>query len=176
MQHLIRGRYAPGPTGDLHLGNLRTALLAWLFARCADGQFVLRIEDLDRPRVRPGASERMRFDLYWLGLDWDEGPDIGGPYAPYIQSERQEMYTTYLQQLLDKGLIYPCYCSRAEIARVASAPQGDEGPRYPGTCRYLTQAQRRQHEAKRRHQETSQRPRSRQVALLRHWLAASHCS
>ena len=150
MQHLIRGRYAPGPTGDLHLGNLRTALLAWLIARCADGQFVLRIEDLDRPRVRPGASERMLFDLYWLGLDWDEGPDIGGPYAPYIQSERQEMYTTYLQHLLDKGLIYPCYCSRAEIARVASAPHGDEGPRYPGTCRYLTQAQRRQYEANNR--------------------------
>jgi len=105
MQPLIRGRYAPSPTGDLHLGNLRTALLAWLFARCSGGQFVLRIEDLDRPRVRPGASERMLFDMRWLGLDWDEGPDIGGPYAPYIQSERQEIYTMYLQRLLDKGLI-----------------------------------------------------------------------
>jgi glutamyl-tRNA synthetase len=151
MQPLIRGRYAPSPTGDLHLGNLRTALLAWLFARCTDGQFVLRIEDLDRPRLRPGASERMLFDLRWLGLDWDEGPDIGGPYNPYIQSERQEIYTTYLQLLLDKGLIYPCYCSRAEIARAASAPHGNEGPRYPGTCRYLTQQQRRQHEAHNRH-------------------------
>jgi glutamyl-tRNA synthetase len=147
MQHLIRGRFAPSPTGDLHLGNLRAALLAWLFARCADGQFVLRIEDLDQPRVRPGASERMLFDLRWLGLDWDEGPDIGGPYAPYIQSERQEIYRSCLQRLVDNGLIYPCYCSRAEIARAASAPQGDEGSRYPGTCRYLTQAQRRQHEA-----------------------------
>jgi len=146
MQPLIRGRYAPSPTGDLHLGNLRTALLAWLFARCTGGQFVLRIEDLDRPRVRPGASERILFDLRWLGLDWDEGPDIGGLHAPYIQSERQEIYTTYLQRLQDKGLIYPCYCSRAEIARAASAPHGKEGPRYPGTCRYLTQAQRRQHE------------------------------
>jgi len=150
MQHLTRGRYAPSPTGDLHLGNLRTALLAWLFARCADGQFVLRIEDLDRPRVRPGAGERMLYDLHWLGLDWDEGPDIGGQHAPYIQSERQEMYVTYLQHLLDKGLIYPCYCSRAEIARAASAPHGDEGPRYPGTCRYLTQAQRKQHESNNR--------------------------
>jgi len=150
MQPLIRGRYAPSPTGDLHLGNLRTALLAWLFARCSDGQFVLRIEDLDRPRVHPGASERMLFDLHWLGLDWDEGPDIGGSYAPYIQSERQEIYTTHLQRLQDKGLIYPCYCSRAEIARAASAPHGNEGPRYPGTCRYLTQAQRRQHEAQNR--------------------------
>jgi len=146
MHPLIRGRYAPSPTGDLHLGNLRTALLAWLFARCTGGQFVLRIEDLDRPRVRPGASERILFDLRWLGLDWDEGPDIGGLHAPYIQSERQEIYTTYLQRLQDKGLIYPCYCSRAEIARAASAPHGKEGPRYPGTCRYLTQAQRRQHE------------------------------
>ena len=150
MQPLIRGRYAPSPTGDLHLGNLRTALLAWLFARCTDGQFVLRVEDLDRPRVRPGASERMLFDLRWLGLDWDEGPDIGGPYAPYIQSERQEIYMTYLQRLQDKDLIYPCYCSRAEIARAASAPHGNEGPRYPGTCRYLTQAQRSQHEANNR--------------------------
>jgi glutamyl-tRNA synthetase len=150
MQPLIRGRYAPSPTGDLHLGNLRTALLAWLFARCAGGQLVLRIEDLDRPRVRSGASERMLTDLRWLGTDWDEGPDIGGPNAPYIQSERQEIYTTHLQRLLDKGLIYPCYCSRAEIARAASAPHGDEGPRYPGTCRYLTQAQRRQHESNNR--------------------------
>ncbi len=150
MQHLTRGRYAPSPTGDLHLGNLRTALLAWLFARCADGQFVLRIEDLDRPRVRPGASERMLFDLHWLGLDWDEGPDIGGQHAPYIQSERQEMYVTYLQHLLDKDLIYPCYCSRAEIAHVASAPHGNEGQRYPGTCRYLAQAQRKQREANNR--------------------------
>jgi len=150
MQDLIRGRYAPSPTGDLHMGNLRTALLAWLFARCADGQFVLRIEDLDRPRVHPGATERMLYDLRWLGLDWDEGPDIGGPYAPYTQSERQEIYASYLQRLADKGLIYPCYCSRAEIARAASAPQGDEGPRYPGTCRNLTQAQRRQYEADKR--------------------------
>jgi len=146
MQPLIRGRYAPSPTGDLHLGNLRTALLAWLFARCSDGHFVLRIEDLDRPRVRPGASERILPDLRWLGLDWDEGPDIGGSYAPYIQSERHEIYTIYLQRLQDQGLIYPCYCSRAEIARAASAPHGNEGPRYPGTCRGLTQAQRKQHE------------------------------
>ena len=151
MQPLIRGRYAPSPTGDLHLGNLRTALLAWLFARCSNGQFVLRIEDLDRPRVLPGASERMLFDLRWLGLDWDEGPDLGGPYAPYIQSERHEIYKTYLQRLQDQGLIYPCYCSRAEIARAASAPHGNEGPRYPGTCRNLAQAQRKQHEANNRH-------------------------
>ncbi|HZR40835.1 MAG TPA: tRNA glutamyl-Q(34) synthetase GluQRS [Ktedonobacteraceae bacterium] len=153
---LIRGRYAPSPTGDLHLGNLRTALLAWLFARCLDGQFVLRVEDLDRPRVRPGTTQRMLDDLHWLGLDWDEGPDRAGPYAPYTQSERLEIYQHYLQRLQDADLVYPCYCSRAEIAQaahIASAPQqgADEGPRYPGICRYLTQAQRRRHEANHRH-------------------------
>lgn len=147
MLDLIRGRYAPSPTGTLHLGNLRTALLAWLFARCAGGQFVLRVEDLDRPRVRPGASEEMLADLRWLGLDWDEGPDVGGPDAPYVQSERQSVYEEYLRHLQDAGLIYPCYCSRAEIARAASAPHGDEGPRYPGTCRELSAARRRQYEA-----------------------------
>ena len=143
----VRGRYAPSPTGDLHPGNLRTALLAWLFARVAAGQFVLRIEDLDRPRVRPQSTERMLADLGWLGLDWDEGPDSGGPYAPYTQSERLDIYRRFLQHLIDAGLVYPCYCTRAEIARVASAPHGDEGPRYPGTCRQLTGEQRRQHEA-----------------------------
>ena len=145
----VRGRYAPSPTGDLHLGNLRTALLAWLYARCAGGQLVLRIEDLDLPRVRAQSSARMLSDLRWLGLDWDEGPDCGGPYAPYVQSQRIALYEHYLQRLQDTGLIYPCYCSRAEIAHVASAPQqgADEGPRYPGTCRHLTQSQRLQHEA-----------------------------
>ena len=147
----IRGRYAPSPTGDLHMGNLRTALLAWLFARSANGKFVLRIEDLDQPRTRPGATVRMLEDLRWLGLDWDEGPDCGGLYAPYIQSERGAIYQDYLQRLRATGLVYPCYCSRAEVAqaaRIASAPQqgSEEGPRYPGTCRSLTEKQRRDYE------------------------------
>ncbi len=131
------------------MGNLRTALLAWLYARREGGQFVLRIEDLDLPRVRIHSAERMLSDLRWLGLDWDEGPDCGGPYAPYVQSQRLDIYRHYLQRLQDAGLIYPCYCSRAEIAHAASAPQEgvDEGPRYPGTCRNLTRAQHQQHEA-----------------------------
>src|SRR6266516_4093625 len=100
----VRGRYAPSPSGDLHLGNLRTALLAWLFARVAGGQFVLRVEDLDQPRVRAGAAQRMLDDLRWLGLDWDEGPERGGPYAPYVQSERtarSEEHTSELQSPYD---------------------------------------------------------------------------
>jgi glutamyl-tRNA synthetase len=144
---LTRGRYAPSPTGALHLGNLRTALLAWLFARVRGGSFLLRVEDLDRPRVVPGASEHLLADLRWLGLDWDEGPDMGGPCAPYVQSERLALYSAYLQRLDEAGLVYPCYCSRAEIARAASAPHGEEGPRYPGTCRHLSAARRRQYEA-----------------------------
>ena len=149
--NVIRGRYAPSPTGDLHLGNLRTALLAWLFARASAGKFVLRIEDLDQPRVRPGATERMLEDLRWLELDWDEGPDCSGPHAPYIQSERIAIYQDYLQRLRTAGLVYPCYCSRAEVAqatRIASAPQqgSEEGPRYPGTCRHLSEKQRREYE------------------------------
>jgi glutamyl-tRNA synthetase len=146
---LVRGRYAPSPTGALHLGNLRTALLAWLFARKAGGTFVLRVEDLDRPRVRPGATAQMLEDVRWLGLDWDEGPDCGGPFGPYLQSERQAIYDAYLARLRAADLVYPCYCSRAEVARAASAPQGagDEGPRYPGTCRNLSEAERRAREA-----------------------------
>jgi glutamyl-tRNA synthetase len=148
----LRGRYAPSPSGDLHLGNLRTALLAWLFARAGEGQFVLRIEDLDAPRVRADTAQRMLDDLRWLGMNWDEGPDCGGPYAPYVQSERRAIYSDYLQRLRAADLVYPCYCSRAEVAqaaRIASVPQqgAEEGPRYPGTCRTLTKQQRAAYEA-----------------------------
>jgi glutamyl-tRNA synthetase len=148
-----RGRYAPSPTGDLHMGNLRTALLAWLFARSSAGTFVLRVEDLDQPRTRPGATARMLADLRWLELDWDEGPDCSGPYTPYVQSERLAIYQEHLQRLRAAGLVYPCYCSRAEVAqaaRIASAPQqgSEDGLRYPGTCRDLTQKQCREYEAR----------------------------
>jgi glutamyl-tRNA synthetase len=131
-----RGRFAPSPTGALHLGSALTALLAWLHARAAGGAFVMRVEDLDGPRVVPGAEAEQLDDLRWLGLDWDEGPDVGGPHAPYRQSERTDRYVAALDALAARDLVYWCDCSRAEIARVASAPHaGDEGPRYPGTCR-----------------------------------------
>jgi glutamyl-tRNA synthetase len=143
----VRGRYAPSPSGALHLGNLRTALLAWLFARARGGAFVLRVEDLDRPRVRPGGAAQMLDDLRWLGLDWDEGPDIGGPYGPYYQSARQALYAAALAHLRARDLLYPCYCSRAELARIASAPHADEPPPYSGACRSLSARERTAREA-----------------------------
>ncbi|MEP6652408.1 MAG: tRNA glutamyl-Q(34) synthetase GluQRS [Myxococcales bacterium] len=135
-----RGRYAPSPTGRLHAGNARTALLGWLAARSRGGSFVMRIEDLDRARVVPGAETTLLDELAWLGLDWDEGPDRGGACGPYRQSERTARYDEAIARLLATGAAFPCACSRAEIARAASAPhaEDDEGPRYPGTCLRLS--------------------------------------
>jgi len=138
-----RGRFAPSPTGDLHLGSAATALVAWLAARSAGASFVLRVEDIDAPRVVAGCEAGQLDDLRWLGLDWDEGPDVGGGRAPYRQSERRDLHAAALDDLSARGLTYLCDCSRAEIARVASAPHaGDEGPRYPGTCRDFGHASR----------------------------------
>lgn len=131
-----RGRFAPSPTGSLHLGLARTALLGYLRARSQGGRFVLRIEDLDGPRVVPGAAAEILAELRFLGIDWDEGPDVGGAFGPYVQSERFDHYDRAIAQLTQQGLIYPCTCSRKEIA-LASAPHGpaEFGPPYPGTCR-----------------------------------------
>ncbi|PZD96074.1 tRNA glutamyl-Q(34) synthetase GluQRS [Paenibacillus sambharensis] len=139
-----RGRFAPTPSGEMHIGNARTALLAWLQVRSAGGQFILRMEDIDRPRSKPALARQIIEDLRWLGLDWDEGPDIGGPYGPYTQSERLDLYEQAAARLDAKGLLYPCYCSRAELNAIASAPHGlaSEGPVYPGLCRGLTNAER----------------------------------
>jgi glutamyl-tRNA synthetase len=140
-----RGRFAPSPTGPLHLGNLRTALLAWLFARHMGASFVLRVEDIDRQRTQQGCAEQMVADLRWLGLDWDEGPDIGGPFGPYMQSERTAIYTEHLDRLIAAQQVYPCYCSRADVAEAASAPHGIRSTvGYPGTCRDLEQRLRQQ--------------------------------
>ena len=141
-----RGRFAPTPSGEMHVGNARTALFAWLDARSRGGQFVLRIEDIDRPRCKPHYYGLLLEDLRWLGIDWDEGPDIGGPHGPYVQSLRLEAYEQALRRLEEQRLLYPCYCSRAELLAVASAPHGlaSEGPAYPGTCRHLTEAERRE--------------------------------
>jgi glutamyl-tRNA synthetase len=131
-----RGRFAPSPTGLLHLGSAATAIFCAAAARAASGAHVLRVDDLDTPRVVAGAASAMLDDLRWLGVTWDEGPDVGGPAGPYEQSRRFALYEGALALLADRGLTYLCDCSRAEIARAASAPHaGEEGPRYPGTCR-----------------------------------------
>lgn len=136
-----RGRYAPSPTGTTHLGNASTALLAWLSIRARGGAFVIRMEDLDRHRVVAGSADAILLDLRWLGLDWDEGGDAGGLYAPYAQSERGARYDAAFEQLLSAGLVYPCFCSRKDIQSAASAPQapGDE-VRYSGNCRDLSRS------------------------------------
>jgi glutamyl-tRNA synthetase len=136
--HMIRpyrGRLAPSPTGGLHLGIARTSLCAWLRARSQHGALVLRIEDIDTPRVVPGSAESIMDDLRWLGLDWDEGPDVGGPHAPYLQSQRSDHYRDALARLAERDFVFACTCSRKEIASIASAPHGDLGALYPGTCR-----------------------------------------
>lgn len=131
-----RGRYAPSPTGLLHVGNARTALVAWWSVRARGGSFVWRVEDLDPPRVVSGMSDAHLEDLQWLGLDWDEDPTGGGPYAPYVQSERSDVYEAALEMLHDSGRLFPCTLSRKDLASMASAPHGtvDEAP-YPASAR-----------------------------------------
>jgi glutamyl-tRNA synthetase len=132
----VVGRYAPSPTGALHLGNARTALLAWLDARSLGGRFLLRMEDLDPQRSTDAAARGVLDDLRWLGLDWDEGPDVGGPVGPYEQSRRDVLYRAAVERLVSSGKAFHCSCSRAEVARAANAPHaGEDGPTYPGTCR-----------------------------------------
>ncbi len=131
-----RGRYAPSPTGLIHVGNARTALVAWLSVRRRGGTFVWRLEDLDPPRVVPGTAEAAQEDLAWLGLEWDEGPGQGGPFAPYVQSARTAHYEAALQTLADAGRIFPCRRSRKDLMELASAPHGGGGlPPYPASLR-----------------------------------------
>lgn len=139
-----RGRFAPSPTGQLHIGNAITALAAWLQMRQAGGAFVLRIEDIDKARSRDAYAEQLQDDLLWLGLDWDEGPRVGGPYAPYVESLREPLYEEALEKLRQDGRLYPCYCSRSELASIGSAPHGlaSEGAGYPGLCRRLSEEER----------------------------------
>ena len=131
-----RGRLAPSPTGYLHLGHAQTFATAQARAREVGGTLILRSDDLDRARCRPEFVEAMFVDLRASGFAWSEGPDIGGIFGPYEQSARLAHYRTAFEQLLAKGAIYPCRCSRQEVANALSAPhQGDEEPVYPGTCR-----------------------------------------
>ena len=136
----VRTRFAPSPTGELHAGNVRIAVLNWLVARHHHGDFILRIEDTDADRTVAEAEARIMEDLRWLGLDWDEGPDIGGPHAPYRQSERLDRYDQRARELLDAGAAYRCFCTPEALqqAREAARAAG-RSPRYPGTCRALSE-------------------------------------
>ncbi|MEJ9210765.1 glutamate--tRNA ligase [Bacillus smithii] len=148
MASEIRVRYAPSPTGHLHIGNARTALFNYLFARSRGGKFVIRIEDTDQKRNIEGGEQSQLKYLKWLGMDWDEGVDIGGPYGPYRQSERTDIYKKYYEDLLERGLAYKCYCTEEELEaeREAQLARG-EMPRYSGKCRHLTKEQREALEA-----------------------------
>jgi glutamyl/glutaminyl-tRNA synthetase len=129
-----RGRLAPSPTGYLHLGHARTFWIAQQRALAAQGTLILRDEDLDPERSQPHFRQAMMEDLHWLGLAWQEGPDVGGPFGPYTQSQRQRFYRDAWERLLVGGWLYPCRCSRKDLALAMQAPHDDEGI-YPGTCR-----------------------------------------
>lgn len=134
--YVYRGRLAPSPTGLLHLGHARTFWVAYQRAAERGGQLILRNEDLDPRRSRAEFVQAMLDDLHWLGIEWAEGPDRGGPLAPYTQSERREHYFQAWKKLRDLGMIYRCTCSRKDVAQAAGAPnEGDDEPIYPGTCR-----------------------------------------
>ncbi|WP_040225938.1 glutamate--tRNA ligase [Bhargavaea cecembensis] len=148
MTQEVRVRYAPSPTGHLHIGNARTALFNYLFARHNGGKFIIRIEDTDAKRNIEGGEESQLHYLKWLGIDWDESIDVGGEYGPYRQSERNDLYKELYDSLLEKGLAYKCYCTEEELEAEREAQQArGEMPRYSGKCRHLTDEDRAEREA-----------------------------
>ncbi|MBR0435938.1 MAG: glutamate--tRNA ligase, partial [Clostridia bacterium] len=136
----VRTRFAPSPTGYMHLGNLRSALYTYLFAKANGGKFILRIEDTDQSRYVPGAVDVIYRTLKSIGMQWDEGPDIGGDYGPYVQSERKNMYLPYAEQLVKAGKAYYCFCTEEELAerREQAAARG-ETFKYDKHCLHLSQ-------------------------------------
>lgn len=142
MNNTLKGRFAPSPSGRMHIGNIYSALFSWLSIKRQGGKWLLRIEDLDIQRCRREYADQLEDDLRWLGLIWDEGGSMGGDRGPYYQSERSDIYREHFVRLQEKGLIYPCFCSRADL-RVASAPHASDGiAPYMATCRNLTDVER----------------------------------
>lgn len=134
----VRVRFAPSPTGHMHLGSARTALYDFLFARKMGGKFILRIEDTDRKRFVEGAEQELIDGMHWLGIEWDEGPDKDGEYGPYRQSERKEIYLQYGKELIERGSAYYCFCSQERLEKVRQQKNaGKDFPHYDGTCRML---------------------------------------
>ncbi|MCS6920115.1 MAG: glutamate--tRNA ligase family protein, partial [Fimbriimonadales bacterium] len=140
---MVRVRYAPSPTGLPHVGNIRTALFNWVFARHHGGKFIVRIEDTDRNRYVEGSEQAILHSLRWLGLDWDEGPEVGGAHAPYYQSQRLEIYHRIAHQLVDEGKAYKCFCTAEEVEqmRAQQKAQGAAQTMYDRRCRKLTPAE-----------------------------------
>ena len=139
QQREVRTRFAPSPTGDLHVGNIRTALFDWAYARHTGGKLIFRIEDTDRERVTDEYIERAIETLQWLGLNWDEGPEVGGPYGPYLQSQRLDIYTQWAKTFIANGDAYNCYCSTEELeARRGKQRELNQAPGYDGKCRSLS--------------------------------------
>lgn len=148
----VRVRFAPSPTGDLHVGGLRSSLFDWLFARHHGGQFILRIEDTDRTRLMPGSLHAILDAHRWLGLDWDEGPEVGGAAGPYFQSEKLDVYQRAAQRLVEQGDAYRCYCTPERLdALRAEQMRNGRPPGYDRRCRYLTPEQRAEEEADGKH-------------------------
>ena len=138
QQQPVRVRFAPSPTGHLHIGGARTAVYNYLLAKKMGGQFILRIEDTDRRRFMPGTEEEIIDGLHWLGVDWDEGPDKDGPYGPYRQSERKQLYLQYGQDLIEKGAAYYCFCTPQRLEHLREEQQKNkETTRYDGACRNI---------------------------------------
>ncbi|HEX8153244.1 MAG TPA: glutamate--tRNA ligase family protein, partial [Thermoanaerobaculia bacterium] len=131
----VRVRFAPSPTGHLHVGGARTAIFNWLFAKHHGGAFVIRVEDTDQARSTRESEQMVLDDLRWLGLDWNEGPDVGGPHAPYRQSERRALYDATAAELVARGVAYRCYCSEEELeAKRKQAEEEGRPPHYDLTC------------------------------------------
>ncbi len=145
------GRFAPSPTGYMHLGNVWAALLAWLAVRKDNGTMILRVEDLDPDRSKSHFTDRIISDMRWLGLDWDEGPQLGGDFGPYTQDQRRHIYASALKDLQERKLVYPCFCTRKEL-RAASAPHREDGIFiYNGKCKELSHDQLKENLETKRH-------------------------
>jgi glutamyl-tRNA synthetase len=148
MDKPVRVRYAPSPTGFPHVGNIRTALFNWLWARHTGGKFLVRIEDTDTARTVPGSVDSILESLRWIGLDWDEGPEVGGPHEPYFQSQRLQIYQEITDKLLKEGYAYKCYCSSERLEAMRAEQQKNKvPPGYDRKCRNLTSAEKSQLEA-----------------------------
>ena len=148
MSNSIRVRYAPSPTGDPHIGNIRTAMFNWLFARRNGGRFIVRVEDTDQSRITAGSVENILDGLEWLGIDWDEGPRVGGPYGPYFQSERLARYNAAAERLIASGDAYRCYCPPERVAALRKEQaRNKQRQGYDGHCRFLSDAERHTEES-----------------------------